>query len=80
MWDFLKPSATATPSVNISGYAGRTEKLHAILEMAVPRPGGGFAILSHFVVRDPAERRALVHVAHGADLHRRSAGLSGVLR
>jgi nitroreductase len=42
-----------------------TEKLYAILEMACAAPSAGdLQSYRIVVVRDPAERRALVHVAH----------------
>jgi nitroreductase len=66
MWDFFE---TVRHRHSVRKYQPdmpvETEKLHAILEMACAAPSAGdlqaYRIL---VVRDPAERRALVHAAH----------------
>jgi nitroreductase len=66
MWDFFE---TVRHRHSIRKYQPdmpvETEKLHAILEMACAAPSAGdLQSYRIFVVRDVAERRALVHVAH----------------
>jgi nitroreductase len=66
MWDFFE---TVRHRHSIRKYQPdmpvETEKLHAILEMACAAPSAGdLQSYRIFVVRDAAERRALVHVAH----------------
>jgi nitroreductase len=66
MWDFFE---TVRNRHSIRKYQAdmpvEIEKLHAILEMACAAPSAGdlqsYRVL---VVRDPAERQALVHAAH----------------
>ena len=66
MWDFFE---TVRHRHSIRKYQPdmpvEAEKLHAILEMACAAPSAGdLQAYRIIVVRDPAERRALVHVAH----------------
>ena len=66
MWDFFE---TVRHRHSIRKYQPdmpvEAEKLHAILEMACAAPSAGdLQSYRIVVVRDPAERRALVHVAH----------------
>lgn len=66
MWDFFE---TVRHRHSIRKYQPdmpvETEKLHAILEMACAAPSAGdLQSYRIIVVRDPVERRALVHAAH----------------
>ncbi len=66
MWDFFE---TVRHRHSIRKYQPdmpvETEKLHAILEMACAAPSAGdLQSYRIIVVRDPAERQALVHAAH----------------
>ncbi|MDS4041848.1 MAG: nitroreductase family protein [Candidatus Competibacter sp.] len=66
MWDFFE---TVRHRHSVRKYQPdmpvETEKLHAILEMACAAPSAGdLQAYRIFVVRDPAEREALVHAAH----------------
>lgn len=66
MWDFFE---TVRHRHSIRKYqpdmSVEPEKLHAILEMACAAPSAGdLQSYRIFVVRDPEERRALVHAAH----------------
>ena len=67
MWDFFE---TVRHRHSVRKYQPdmpvETEKLHAILEMACASPSAGdLQSYRIVVVRDPAEREALAHAAHG---------------